>query len=220
MAFERGTTSDRLALQGAPVNYATKRNIRGDEVLVERAKAGDLLAFESLVSQYRSRIFRTVYRITAHRQDAEDAMQDAFFRAYRGLGQFQGNSSFGTWLTRIAINQALMCLRKRRGGGLMWFDPSIETEDGSILLEIPEWRPDPEQEALKTETAGMLHHAVSRLPQPFQRAFVMRYIDDFTTEEVARELGISVAAVKSRVSRARRHLRERIGVCLDLSVDH
>jgi RNA polymerase sigma-70 factor, ECF subfamily len=220
MVIDRGTAADGLALEEVPVNYATKRDIACDEVLVKQAKAGDPLAFESLVNQYNSRIFRTVYRITAHRQDAEDAMQDAFFRAYCGLRQFQGNSSFGTWLTRIAINQALMCLRKRRSRGSMWLDPSIETEDGSVLLKVPEWRPDPEQEALKSEAAGMLHHAVSRLPQPIQKAFVMRYIEEFTTEEVARELGISVAAVKSRVLRARRHLRERIGVYLDLPIDH
>jgi RNA polymerase sigma-70 factor, ECF subfamily len=220
MAFDQDTAADGLALKEAPVNYATKRNIVCDEVLVEQAKAGDLLAFESLVNQYNNKIFRTIYRITAHRQDAEDAMQEALFRAYRGLREFQGNSSFSTWLTRIAINQALMCLRKRRRGGSMWLDPSIETEDGSVLLKIPEWRSDPEQDALKSEAAGMLHHAVSRLPQPCQRAFVMRYIEEFTTEEVARELGLSVAAVKSRVLRARRHLRERIGVCLDVSIDH
>jgi RNA polymerase sigma-70 factor, ECF subfamily len=104
--------------------------------------------------------------------------------------------NYATELTRIAINQALMCLRKRRSGGLMWLDPSIETEDGSILLEIPEWRPGPEEEALKSEAAGMLHHAVSRLPQPFQRAFVVSYIEEFTTEEVAKEPGISAAARK------------------------
>ena len=220
MDFDRATAGDRVALEGAPVNYATKRTIPRDEVLIGQAKAGDLVAFESLVSQYKSRIFRTVYRITAHRQDAEDVMQDALFRAYRGLEQFHGNSSFSTWLTRIAINQALMCLRKRRRGGLMWFDPSPETEDGFILLEIPEGRPDPEQEALKSEAVGMLHHAVSRLPHPSQRAFVLRYIEELTTEEVAKELGISVAAVKSRILRARRHLRERIGGCIDLPVDH
>ncbi|WP_158792907.1 RNA polymerase sigma factor [Granulicella sp. L60] len=220
MVIDRGTAADELALKEVPVNYATERHIACDEVLVRQAKAGDMLAFESLVKQYNSRIFRTVYRITAHRQDAEDAMQDALFRAYYGLQQFQGNSSFCTWLTRIAINQALMCLRKRRSGGSMWLDPSIETEDGSVLLEIPEWRPDPEQETLKSEVTRMLHHAVGRLPQPSQRAFVMRYIEEFTTEEVAKELGISVAAVKSRVLRARRHLRERIGIRLDLSSDY
>jgi RNA polymerase sigma-70 factor, ECF subfamily len=181
-----------------------------DVALVERAKARDLRAFERLMVRYEPKIFRTILRITRNREDAEDGIQETFLRAYRSLDTFQGRSKFATWLTRIAINQALMCLRKRRNT-LDSLDSITETEEGPKSLDILEWRANPEQHCVKSETAHHLHEVVNRLPLTVRTAFILRHMQELTTKEVAVTLGISNAAVKSRVMRARRKLRERLG---------
>jgi RNA polymerase sigma-70 factor, ECF subfamily len=181
-----------------------------DDALVARAKARDLRAFERLMVRYEPKIFRTILRITRNREDAEDGIQETFLRVYRSLDTFEGRSKFATWLTRIAINQALMCLRKRRSA-LDSLDSITETEEGPKSLDIVEWRANPEQHCAKSETAHHLHEAVNMLPLIVRTAFTLRHIHELTTEEAAVALGISTAAVKSRVLRARRQLRERLG---------
>src|ERR1700754_4432422 len=114
-----------------------------DSELVVRAQAGDRDAFERLVLKHKVSISRVIFRITKNREDAEDEVQETFLRAYRGLRGFRGNSKFTSWLTRIAVNQALMCLRKRRHRDLL-LDHAVECEDDSLNHDIPEWRPDPE----------------------------------------------------------------------------
>jgi len=111
-----------------------------DNELVVRAQAGDRDAFERLVLQHQESISRVIFRITKNREDAEDEVQETFLRAYRGLGEFRGNSKFTSWLTRIAVNRALICLRKRRH-----LNHAVEREGDSLNHDIPEWRPNPEQ---------------------------------------------------------------------------
>jgi RNA polymerase sigma-70 factor, ECF subfamily len=200
--------SDRISIDSVASNsegHFCHLTEESDESLVERAKGGDRRAFERLMVRYESRVFRTILRITGNREDAEDGTQETVLRAYRGLNTFQGRSKFATWLTRIAINQALMCLRKRRTN-LDSLD-SV-TEAGRDPLEL---RPNPEQCCVKSEVAHHLHEAVSRLPPIVRTVFILRHVHELTTEEAAVQLGISTAAVKSRVLRARRQLRERLG---------
>jgi RNA polymerase sigma-70 factor (ECF subfamily) len=180
-----------------------------DDLLVELAKTGDLQAFESLIARYEPYIFKIVLRITRHHEDTEDVVQETVLMAYRHIQQFQGNSKFYTWLTSIAINQALMCLRKRRKSAISLAHP-IQTEDGSMFLDLPDWRPNPEQECRRYEVMGRLRDSVIKLPRCIRAAFVLRHIYEFTTEETAAALGITVSAVKSRVLRARRQLRKRL----------
>src|SRR5436190_22986690 len=104
--------------------------------LVHAAKAGDISAFEELVKRYDRNVFRIAQHITQNREDAEDVVQDAFLKAYQNLGQFQGNSKFYTWLVRIAVNEALMKLRKRKSDKTVSMDEDVETEDGSVPREI------------------------------------------------------------------------------------
>ena len=181
-----------------------------DIALVERVRAGDVAAYDQLVRKYERQIFRISQHITQNREDAEDVMQDAFLKAYEKLDQFQGNSKFYTWLVRIAVNESLMRLRKRRTGKLVSIDEDLETEEGTVPRDLADWAPDPEQNYNQSELAEILRKTIQGLPPGFRVVFTLRDIDGLSTEETAESLGLSVPAVKSRLLRARLQLRERL----------
>jgi len=184
--------------------------VREDEpVLVAAAKAGDAAAFEELVNRYERKIFRLTMNITRNHEDAEDAMQDAFMKAYSHLRGFQEDSRFYTWLVRIAANEALMRLRKRRPNQFSLDEP-VEGEDDLIPREIEDWGPSPEQRFAQTELHGILDQVIDQLDPDFRTVFVLRDIEELSTEETAATLGISVPAVKSRLLRARLKLRQKL----------
>lgn len=180
-----------------------------DGELVLRAQAGDRDAFERLVLQHKESIARVIFRITKNREDAEDEVQETFLRAYRALGEFRGDSKFTSWLTRIAVNRALMCLRKRRDRNIS-LDYAVEREGDSWAQDIPEWRPNPEQCYSQREAHIDLNEVLTTLPRGMRSALILRHLYGCTTEEIAKRLGISIPAVKSRVLRARRRLRGRL----------
>lgn len=177
--------------------------------LVAAAKRGDVEAFETLVNRYDRKIFRLAQNITQSREDAEDVMQEAFLKAFEHLGEFQGNSRFYTWLVRIAVNQALMKLRKRRPNEFS-LDQDVETEDDVIPREVEDWGPTPEDRYEQTELGRILSEAIAELTPPFRIVFQLRDIEELSTEETAEALGLSVPAVKSRLLRARLKLRQRL----------
>ena len=181
-----------------------------DLELVERSKAGDTVAFEELVRKYDRQIFRTAQHITQNREDAEDITQDVFFKAFQKLEQFQGNSKFSTWLVRIAVNESLMRLRKRKTSRTVSMDQDVETDEGSIPRDFAEWRPNPEQIYSQSELGDILRKTIAGLPPGFRTVFTLRDIENLSTEETADALGLSVPAVKSRLLRARLQLRERL----------
>jgi RNA polymerase sigma-70 factor (ECF subfamily) len=181
-----------------------------DVALVARVRAGDVSAYDELVRKYERQIFRIAQHITQNREDAEDVMQDAFLKAYEKLEQFQGNSKFYTWLVRIAVNESLMRLRKRRTGKMVSIDEDIETEEGSVPRDLADWAPNPEQNYTQAELAKILRKTIKGLPPGFRVVFVLRDVDGLSTEETAESLGLSVPAVKSRLLRARLQLRERL----------
>jgi RNA polymerase sigma-70 factor (ECF subfamily) len=181
-----------------------------DVALVASARGGDVSAFETLVNKYDRQIFRIAQHITQNREDAQDVVQDAFLKAYEKLDQFQGNSKFYTWLVRIAVNESLMRLRKRRTGKMVSIDDDIETEEGSVPRDLADWSPNPEQNYGQAELAEILRKTIQGLPHGFRIVFVLRDVDGLSTEETAETLGLSVPAVKSRLLRARLQLRERL----------
>jgi RNA polymerase sigma-70 factor, ECF subfamily len=184
--------------------------VKEDEpVLVAAAKAGDISAFETLVSRYERKIFRLAQNITQNREDAEDVMQEAFLKAYEHLSGFQGNSRFYTWLVRIAVNQALMKLRKRRPNQVS-IDEDVKTGDDLIPREIEDWGPSPEDRYKQSEMAGILNSTIADLDPSFRIVFQLRDIEELSTEETAEALGLSVPAVKSRLLRARLKLRQKL----------
>src|SRR5215469_13151453 len=184
--------------------------IHPDVLLVNQARQGDVQAYEKLVKQYDRQVFRIAQHITQNREDAEDVVQDAFLKAYEKLDQFQGNSKFYTWLVRIAVNESLMRLRKRRTGKMVSIDEDIDTDEGSVPRDLADWAPDPEQNYTQSELAEILRKTIRGLPPGFRVVFVLRDVDGLSTEETAETLGLSVPAVKSRLLRARLQLRERL----------
>ena len=183
---------------------------RDDEhLLVTAAKSGDLASFEELVNRYEQKIFRLTMNITRNREDAEDSMQDAFMKAYSHLNTFQEGSRFYTWLVRIAANEALMRLRKRRPNQFS-IDEPIEGEEDIIPREIEDWGPSPEQRYAQSEMREILSNAIDELQPDFRVVFVLRDVEGISTEETATALGISVAAVKSRLLRARLKMRQKL----------
>jgi RNA polymerase sigma-70 factor (ECF subfamily) len=178
--------------------------------LVQSAKAGDVSAFEELVKRYDRNVFRIAQHITQNREDAEDVVQDAFLKAYSNLAQFQGQSKFYTWLVRIAVNEALMKLRRRRPERMVSLDEDVKTEDDSLPREVADWSPNPEQQYTQAELRDILTKTIQGLPATFRTVFVLRDVEGLSTEETAEALELSVPAVKSRLLRARLQLRERL----------
>ena len=178
--------------------------------LVHAAKRGDVSAFEQLVRRYDRNIFRIAQHITQNREDAEDVVQDAFLKAYENLEQFQENSKFYTWLVRIAVNESLMKLRRRRSDRTVSLDEDIETEEDTMPREVADWSPNPEQLYKQGELKDILRKTIQGLPASFRTVFVLRDVEGLSTEETAQALDLSIPAVKSRLLRARLQLRERL----------
>ncbi len=193
----------------------TIQNKAGEDVsselaLVQAAKKGDLEAFSGLVKRYDRNIFRIAQHITHNEDDAQDVVQEAFLKAYQNLDQFQGNSKFYTWLVRIAVNEALMKLRRRRSDKTVSLDEDVVTEEGAMPREVADWSPNPEQLYGQSELGDILKKTIQGLPPGFRTVFVLRDVEGLSTEETAEMLGLSIPAVKSRLLRARLQLRERL----------
>src|SRR5438045_8956649 len=178
--------------------------------LVHAAKAGDVSAFQKIVKRYDRNVFRIAQHITQNREDAEDVVQDAFLKAYQNLESFQEQSKFYTWLVRIAVNEALMRLRKRRTAKTVSIDEDVQTEDDAIPREIADWSPNPEQLYDQSELKDILGKTIQGLPPTFRTVFVLRDVEGLSTEETAEALDLSVPAVQSRLLRARLQLRDRL----------
>ncbi len=178
--------------------------------LVERARTGDVQAFSDLVTRYERRILRLAKRITQNDEDAEDVLQDAFLKAYENLDRFQGNSKFYTWLVRIAVNEALMKLRKRKSDRTVALDEPMETGEETVQREIAVWEGNPEDKYTQSELHGILETAIQSLAPAYRTVFVLRDVEELSTEETAAALDLSIPAVKSRLLRARLQLREKL----------
>jgi RNA polymerase sigma-70 factor (ECF subfamily) len=178
--------------------------------LVTQARQGDLAAFTQLVEKYEGKIFRLAKHITNSQEDAEDVLQETFLKAYEHLDEFQGNSKFYTWIVRIAVNESLMKLRKRKSDRSVSLDEQIDTGEDVIAREIAVWEDNPEDQYSQTELREILDQAVQSLPPIFRSVFVLRDIEELSSEETAEILNLTVPAVKSRLLRARLKLREKL----------
>jgi RNA polymerase sigma-70 factor, ECF subfamily len=178
-----------------------------DEMLASRAKSGDTNAFVELSKRHANKVFQATYRVTRNRQDAEDALQDALLNAFTHIKNFEGRSSFSTWLTRIAINSALMILRKKRN----CYEVPIDGGDGPVG-NFATWEPrspmdDPERQYVRGERHKLLRKAIHQLPPVYREVIQLRQAKERSVREIAQSLGITVSAVKSRMSRAKSALR-------------
>jgi RNA polymerase sigma-70 factor (ECF subfamily) len=198
-----------METESAPV--AVAMDPVDDELeLVVKAREGDAGAFSTLLRRYEGKIFRLAMNITQNREDAEDVLQEAFFKAYEHLDQFQGNSRFYTWIVRIAVNQALMKLRKRKSDRAVSLDEQIDTGEDTVVREIAAWDPDPEEQYSREELTTILSSAVDELAPIYRTVFTLRDVDGLSTEETAEALDLTVPAVKSRLLRARLQLRDKL----------
>ena len=184
--------------------------IDDEAAIVARARLGDAKAFSELLRRYEGKIFRLALHITQNREDAEDVLQEAFLKAYEHLDQFQGQSKFYTWIVRIAVNQALMKLRKRKSDRSVSLDETIDTGEDTVTREIAAWGEDPEQRFSREELGEILDDAIQSLDPLYRSVFMLRDVDELSTEETAEALNLSVPAVKSPLLRARLQLREKL----------
>ena len=181
-----------------------------EATILAQARDGDTAAFGELIRRYEAKIFRLAQHITQNREDAEDVLQETFLKAYEHLDQFQGNSKFYTWIVRIAVNQALMKLRKRKSDKSVSIDETIDTGEDTVAREIAAWDEDPEQRYSREELNKILETAIDSLAPPYRAVFLLRDVDDLSTEETAEALDLSIPAVKSRLLRARLQLRDKL----------
>jgi RNA polymerase sigma-70 factor (ECF subfamily) len=195
---------------GGEMPALTEAGVFDESELVAKAREGDLSAFNELVHRYDRKIFRLAKHITQNDEDAEDVLQETFLKAFEHLGDFQGQSKFYTWIVRIGVNESLMKLRKRKSDRTVPLDEPVDTGEDTVVREIAVWEENPEQKYSREELGKILDEAVDGLRPAFRTVFVLRDIEELSTEETAEALGISVPAVKSRLLRARLQLREKL----------
>ena len=180
-----------------------------DEDLVQIAQDGDTRAFDELVQRYRDKVYRLSIKILRHEEDAAEALQEAFLSAFRGLRNFKKESTFSTWLYRIATNAALMKYRRRREGHVSLEQSQSASEDAEPL-QLPDWSSLPVDELLNDELREVMERGMDMLPEDLRTVFVLRDVEERSNAEVSEILGLSIPAVKSRLHRARLALRGQL----------
>jgi len=188
--------------------FEVKLAADNDLDLVHASKNGDVAAFEQLVKRYDRRLLRIAQSVTHNREDSQDAVQEALLKAFQNLDQFREDSQFSTWLIRIAVNQSLMKLRKQRPIRDVSLDEDFQAEEVTLPLEIADWAPNPEQLYWASELRHILTQTLEEVRPPLRAVFVLRDIEGLSIEQTAVVLGLSLAAVKARLWRARLLLRE------------
>lgn len=180
-----------------------------DQALVAKAKTGDYQAFEALVNRYEGKVYRLAMRMLRNQEDAEDALQEAFLQVYRGLQGFEGRSTFSTWLFRLATNVCLMKIRHRgtEPAQLLPLEEYLPRHEEGGHPQIQDWPDKPEEVLLNKESRQKMLEALERLPAEYRAVFILRDVEGLSNAEAGEALGISVAAVKSRLHRARLALR-------------
>src|ERR1700720_3843693 len=200
------------AISGAKTTRSSANRLVAEEdaSLVAAAKARDTRAFELLVERHERKIFLTARRITRNREDAEDVVQQSFQKAFIHLNKFEGKSLFRTWLTRIAINEALMLVRRKRVAHEVPIEESSTETNSALPPYFRDLAPDPEDSCLDREQEQILSAALNKLRPGIRKAIELRDLGELSTGETALVMGLSVAAVKGRVFHGRRKLRETL----------
>lgn len=195
----------------SPVHRGYDTHAAGECQLVERAKSGDQSAFRAIMEQNNRRLYRVARTVMKDDAEAEDVVQETYLRAFSNLATFRGESSLTTWLTRIALNEALGRKRKQRPTVTLESVEAAE-EASAQIIQFPAMNtePDPERTAAQHEIRRLLERAMDGLPEPFRLVFVLRDVEEMSIEEAASQLGIRPETVKTRLHRARRLLRQSL----------
>jgi RNA polymerase sigma-70 factor, ECF subfamily len=190
--------------------FAAREAANDDLDLVHATKNGDVRAFEQLVKRYDRKLLRISQSITHNREDSQDAVQEAFLKAYQNLSAFREDSKFSTWLFRITVNQSLMKLRKQRTTIEASLDEDFQADGDVLPKEATDWAPNPEQLYWASELRDILIKCLQELSPMLRTVFVLRDIEGLTIEQTVEVLNVSQAAVKARLFRARLLLRENL----------
>lgn len=182
--------------------------IGGDSLSLEKLQSGNKDEFARLVERYSDPIYRLAIKMLGNTQDAEDVLQETFLKAFRSIQNFKGFSSAGTWLYRIAVNEALMLIRKRKPEQKQVVLDADESDDDQIPVQIADWEPVPEDQLMSAENLTHLNALVQSLSPALRVVFLLRDVQEMSVKETAEVLGISEESVKTRLSRARFKLRE------------
>jgi RNA polymerase sigma-70 factor (ECF subfamily) len=181
-----------------------------DLELVHASKNGDVSAFEQLVRRYDRKLLRIAQHVTHNREDSQDAVQEAFLKAFQHLGEFRGDSQLSTWLIRITVNQSLMKLRKQRAVREVSLDEDFQGDEHILPMEVVDWAPNPEQLYRASQLRDILIKTIKELGPLLRVVFVLRDIEGLSTDQTAEVLNLSCSAVKARLWRARLQLREHL----------
>lgn len=199
-------------METADATESSPRDASSDEDLVRQAQGGDLAAFETLASRYEQRIYALARRVLRHEQDAEDVTQQTFLSVLDHLKDFRAESSFATWLMRIATHAALKIVRKRRGLNLVSLDQLADPPESYDQVPHPQfiadWRESPELLVQRKETRRLIEEALDQLDEKHRLVFLLRDVEGMSVQEAAEALGLSESNVKVRLLRARLQLRE------------
>ena len=177
-----------------------------DDEFLHAAKAGSHTAFEELQKMYGHRLYKCILSVTRNHEDAEDALQDTLIRAYRGLSSFEGRSNLSTWLTRIAINSALMIMRKRRSRPEIPLEQPFDLGEERSSFDVLDNGMNPEQLCDQDQRCERIHRAIHRLDPTSRTTLLVRISKETSVREIAHDLNVSVASAKSRLYRARKRL--------------
>jgi RNA polymerase sigma-70 factor, ECF subfamily len=203
-----GVVMDTTCVIGDSTSCVVQDSACDDLTLVHACKNGDATAFEQLVRRYDGRLFRIAQHITHNREDAQDAVQEAFLKVFRKLAQFREASQFSTWLTRIAVNESLTKLRKQCPGREVSIDEDFQSKEHAAPFELTEWAPDPEELYRGAELREILRSELQELQVSLRVVFVLRDVEGLSTEQTAEVLELTPVAVRARLWRARLRLRE------------
>jgi RNA polymerase sigma-70 factor, ECF subfamily len=193
----------------APLPARSAFAAEDEEALIAQARGGSTDAFGELVERYERRVFRLARNITRNHEDAEDVMQNAFVQAYKNLPRFRGDSRFYTWVVRITVNEAFMKMRRSRFNEVS-IDNRLEAGDEVVPWQLEDWGPNPEQRYSQEELQRILTETIGKLDPGYRIVFQLRDVDELSTKETARALGLSLPAVKTRLRRARKQLRDSL----------
>ncbi|MDD5528530.1 MAG: sigma-70 family RNA polymerase sigma factor [bacterium] len=180
-----------------------------DNELVKKALAHDYEAFDELVNRYEDKLYTLTYKITGNQDDAKDALQDAFISMFKALDSFQGKSNFSTWAYRITTNSALMRLRARKKEQNKFSD-TLQLEDDVNWAQVPSTALNITDSIAKDELKKVIDNSIKSLPPEYKTVFILRDVEKLSNLEVAKVLGISITAVKSRILRARLYMRNQL----------
>jgi len=195
--------------------FAVREVASDDLALVHASQKGDVYAFEQLVKRYDRRLLRISQAVTHNKEDSEDAVQEAFLKAFQNLADFREDSQFSTWLIRITVNQSLLKLRKQRTHKEVSLDEGFEVDGNVLSVDVPDRSPTPEQLCWASELRDIMLRTVEELRPILRTVFVLRDVEGLSIAQTAEMLNLSQPAVKARLWRVRLHLRERLNRYFD-----